>query len=164
MEDSIERLDRHDEQILSDVRELYARLDPCPAGLTDRIKFALTVQALNADVAELTKGVPTGVRSEGIGSPALTGTITFTTPERSIVVSASDAGEGRRRVDGWVTGGAASVELHSVDPRQEVQRVIVDDDGRFVFDRVQPGPVWFLIRSEPNDPDGRPVLTPTFTL
>ena len=30
-----------------------ARIDPVPAGLTDDVKFALTVHALHAEVAEL---------------------------------------------------------------------------------------------------------------
>ncbi len=177
----MEALDAMDERILQDVRELYARLDPVPAGLTDRIKFALTVQALNAEVAELTRGgAPAGMRSADRSSaPALTGTITFATQSRSIVISASETVDGRRRVDGWVSGGPAVVEVHEVgdeaagreadesepgSAEPSVRSTQVDDHGRFVFESLRPGPVYFVVRRSPEDPDERPVLTPTFTL
>lgn len=208
-EQFLEALDDRDQRILDEVRELYARWDPCPAGLNERIKFALTVQALNAEVAELTRGGATaGVRSErewydGSGLPdagedagadgavggaagvadgvsgkssagrrpdpgqpaaALTGTITFTTQTRTIVISASEVADGVRRVDGWITGSPATVELHEVGGQARTQQVDADEHGRFVFEAVRPGPVYFVIHANPAGQDDRPVLTPTFTL
>ena len=48
-------LDESDVALLAALRALHAELDPVPAGLTDDVKFALTVQALHAEVAELTR-------------------------------------------------------------------------------------------------------------
>lgn len=164
----IDALDDKDQRILDEVRELYARLDPCPAGLTERIKFALTVQALNAEVAELTRGEAlTGVRSDQAGAaPALTGTISFSTQSLTLGISASEASEGFRRIDGWVTGWPPPVliEIHEVGADAPMQTVEADEHGRFVFESVRSGPVYFRIRRVPEDPDERPVLTPTFTL
>lgn len=163
----IDALDALDQRILDEVRELYARLDPCPAGLTDRIKFALTVQALNADVAELIRSeAPAGVRSEQAGTaPALTGTISFSTRSVTIGISTSEATEGLRRIDGWVTGWpAALIEVHELGSEAPIRTVTADEHGRFVVESVRSGPVFFVVRRLPADPDERPVLTPTFTL
>ena len=46
--------DATDAAILRELREIQSRIDPCPAGLAEQITFALTVQALQAEVAELT--------------------------------------------------------------------------------------------------------------
>ena len=46
-------LDEADRRVLAAVRELFSRTDPMPSGLTDRLKFEITLAALNAEVAEL---------------------------------------------------------------------------------------------------------------
>jgi len=46
-------LDDLDRIILDTVAEFFRAADPVPAGLTEDIKFALTVQAMHAEVAEL---------------------------------------------------------------------------------------------------------------
>ena len=46
-------LDDFDSTILDTVAEVFRAADPVPAGLAEDIKFALTVQALHAEVAEL---------------------------------------------------------------------------------------------------------------
>jgi len=50
-------LDDLDRSILDTVAEVFRAADPVPAGLTEAIKFALTVQAMHAEVAELQRGV-----------------------------------------------------------------------------------------------------------
>ena len=58
-------LDESDVALLAALRALHAELDPVPAGLTDDVKFALTVQALHAEVAELTRLSADEVRIDG---------------------------------------------------------------------------------------------------
>ena len=57
-------LDGTDTLVLGAVRELFSRTDPMPSGLTDRIKFELTLAALHAEVAELQELTHTGVRAD----------------------------------------------------------------------------------------------------
>ena len=59
-----EPLDTLDEQVLLTVRNMHARLDPVPSGLTDRIKFELTLAALHAEIAELQRVSLAGVRAD----------------------------------------------------------------------------------------------------
>ena len=117
-------LDGTDTLVLGAVRELFSRTDPMPSGLTDRIKFELTLAALHAEVAEF-----------------------------------SPAGEGARpgtvRIDGWVTGGPATVELRAGEKSIAAE---ADANGRFSVDEVPRGPVRFILR--PVDARGRPVITP----
>lgn len=152
-------LDARDERILAEVRELFSRLDPTPADLPERIKFALTVQALQAEIAELTS--PQLALTRGMGEPDETATVTFSTEAVSIMLSMSAAGSGTgTRVDGWLTCGAAEIEL--TDSQGQVRRTRADEGGRFAFDAIPAGPTRLLVR----DVSGlsRPIITRTFTI
>ena len=151
-------LDGMDTLVLAGVRELFSRTDPMPSGLTDRIKFELTLAALHAEVAELQELTLTGVRADS-NSFTPTESVTFTSSTLSLMVSISPAGEDARpgmvRIDGWVTGGPATVELRA---GEESMSADVDANGRFSVDEVPRGPVRFILR--PLDARGRPVITP----
>ena len=62
--------DSTDEAVLRELRETAARLDPCPADLAERVKFALTVQALQAEVAQLTSQPELVSRTSATQEPA----------------------------------------------------------------------------------------------
>lgn len=149
--------DATDAAILRELREIQARIDPCPAGLVERITFALTVQALHAEVAELTStaGLLTRAAVEDAEEAV---TVTFSAESMSIMLTVSDAGPGRARIDGWLTGGGAEVEL--TGPDGATTRTLADPDGRFVLDAVPRGAARLLVRRGQE----RPVLTPTFVL
>jgi hypothetical protein len=78
----------------------------------------------------------------------------------SLMVTVGPAGEGvppdTVRIDGWVTGAAAAVELRVGTTSLLAE---VDETGRFVLDGVPHGSARFVLR--PADPDERPVITPT---
>lgn len=151
-------LDGTDTLVLGAVRELFSRTDPMPSGLTDRIKFEFTLAALHAEVAELQELTLTGVRADS-ASFTPTESVTFTSSTLSLMVSISPAGEGARpgtvRIDGWVTGGPATVELRAGEKSIAAE---ADANGRFSVDEVPRGPVRFILR--PVDARGRPVITP----
>ena len=153
-----EPFDSTDEALLRELRETAARLDPCPADLTERIKFALTVQALQAEVAELTSQAGLVSRSSATQEPAEATTVTYSTDSLSIMVSVSREGTGRARLDGWVTCGPAEVELDLAE--DGTRRVTADGDGRFVLTDLPHGLAHLLVRPA----QGRPVVTPQFTL
>lgn len=159
-------LDEVDAGLLRELRETANRVDPIPAGFTDRVKFALTVQALHAEVAELTQGDLALTRG---GDGALEGdvdgdaadqtsTMTFSSDSVSIMVTVTPDGSGDlARVDGWLTCDTAEVEL--LRPTGPSRTVSVTD-GRFVIAEVRPGPAQLVVRPA----SGRTVITPTFTL
>lgn len=157
-------LDEVDDGVLRELRETANRVDPLPAGFTDRVKFALTVQALHAEVAELTQGDLALTRGEGVdvdgdGEMAdQTSTMTFSSDSVSIMVTVTPQGGGElARIDGWLTCDTAEVEL--VRPTGPASTVRVTD-GRFVIEEVAPGPARLVVHPA----SGRPVVTPTFTL
>ena len=155
-----EPLDATDVAILGQVRSLLTAVDPVPADLTDQVRFALTVQALHAEVAELTRGDQLAVRggetAEGVES------VTFTAASVSLMVSAKPSSDGRTtRVDGWVTRGGAVVEVVVGDDRRTITS---DDHGRFSVDDLPRGRTYFVIRVDPDDEAVRPVITPEVNL
>lgn len=155
---STESLDHVDATVLRALRRLHARLDPVPAGLTDDVKFALTVQALHAQVAELTR---VGADDALVRSVDYTRaeTLTFTGGPFTAMVTVVATGPDEVRVDGWVTGGPVRVELRE---RDRMTSVDVEEEGRFVLDGVRRGLVQFVLH--PVDGDVKPVITPAIEL
>lgn len=151
-------LDSADEAILRELREIASRLDPCPADLTERVTFALTVQALQAEVAQLTSQAELVSRSFATQEPAEATTVTYSTEGLSIMITVTPDGVGRMRLDGWLTCGEAEVELDL--GAGGTRTVLADSDGRFVLADLPHGVAHLLVRP----PEGRPVVTPQFTL
>jgi hypothetical protein len=150
-----EPLDELDARILAGIADILGSADPVPAGLADDVKFALTVQALHAEVAELQRvGAETALaRSEY----TRTQTMTFSAEALSVMVTLSPIDADEVRVDGWVTGHESPVR---VELRAEARTIAaeVDDDGRFTIDPAPRGLVRFVFLPEG---DVRPVITPT---
>lgn len=153
-----DRIDVTDMRILAEVRELCARVDPPPAGLADRCKFALTVQALQAEVAELISAPEPALR--GNGTYARTETVTFGTSTVTLMVRIAPSGPDAVRLDGWVTRPPAHVEVRGGGGVR--REAVTDRTGRFVLEDFPRGPAHFVVRT--SDPAGRPVITPTVDL
>lgn len=154
-------IDERDLATIAQVRDLYAHADPVPAGLGERLKFAISVQALQAEVAELmdaallaTRGSEAGVEATRIDS------VTFAAASVSLMVSVSqgEGPEGHVRIDGWVTKPRSIIEAVLGDRTVNARS---DANGRFVVHDVPHGPIHFIIRVDPSDPDVRPVITPS---
>lgn len=149
-------MDQRDVELLGQVRALFGRLDPVPAGLTERVKFALTVQALHAEVAELVALAPALVR--GPTQAETVPAVSFRTDSLSIMLTVTASGPGPARIDGWLTCGAATVEVTGSDG--VVREGSADEGGRFVVDDVPRGTARLLVHQV----DARPVITPEFTV
>ncbi len=155
IEPTLQPLDQFDERVLAGVREVHARLDPAPAELADDIKFALSIQALHAEVAELTR---LGAEGSLVRSVDYTRaeTLTFTSDTLSVMVTITALDAEHVRLDGWATGAVGfEVELRQ---RSQSSTTTADDDGRFAFASVAHGMVQFVFR--PADDGLRPVITP----
>ncbi|PJI94936.1 carboxypeptidase-like regulatory domain-containing protein [Luteimicrobium subarcticum] len=152
-----EPLDADDERILAEIGRLALLVDPVPVDLADRSLFAMTLAALETEVMTLELvPEPTGVRAET--APTQARTITFTSTSRTVMITVAPGIDGVR-IDGWIAPtGEVDIELHR--PHGEVLTTRTDDDGRFAFDAVAPGPASLVARPE----DGPAVSTPVIEL
>lgn len=152
-------LDELDGRLMTEIASLYSVIDPVPTDLVERLKFAMTLDALNAELAELQQLPLEAVGARGIGTSEVK-TLTFTSDSLTTMVSIGPAGPDRVRIDGWCAPGAGvQVELRQVDI---VQTVSADEDGRFVFEDVPHGLTRFKIQL--TDPTHPPVVTPAVEL
>ena len=158
-------IDARDLANLGQVRDLFAHADPVPSDLAERIKFAITVHALHAEVAELMDSALLVTRgTDAKVEPTPTDSVTFTAASVSLMVSAgpsdADDADDRVRVDGWVTVPGAQVEAVTTEGSSSV---VSDANGRFVLDDLPHGPVHFVV-TDPGNDDMRPVITPTIQI
>ncbi|MGH8793921.1 MAG: hypothetical protein ACRDXX_14910, partial [Stackebrandtia sp.] len=158
-------IDEVDMANLSAVRELYDEIDPLPDGLTERVRFALSLEHLDAEVARLVeKDALAGVRS-GSETAEETRSIIFECSALSVMISVSPAAGDLVRVDGWLSPeGEYRVELRT--PQRQF-RTAADATGRFVIEEVPRGIFRMVIRpSERNVREGMPpvVITPSVVL
>ncbi|MGW6935116.1 carboxypeptidase regulatory-like domain-containing protein [Lentzea sp. NPDC054927] len=147
-----------DTAVLSELNRLVDELDPPPADLVDRVKFAIALESLDVEVARWERaGSFAGVRG------GQTGTITFTVDNLTLMVNFTSTGS-RHRIDGWlVPAGEHTVEVRVADHQSSLTQA--DDGGRFVLSDVPTGTTQILVhlvnsRGEP----GRTVVTPTIML
>ena len=145
------------------VRDLFAHADPIPADLWERMKFALTVQALHAEVAELMDSALQTTRSAYISAePTPVESVTFTAANVSLMVSVVPAELPERvRVDGWVTVPGSTVDAVTAE---STTSAVSDANGRFVLDDLPHGPIHFVIFTDPANKEIRPVITPTIQI
>jgi hypothetical protein len=154
-----EPIDDLDVAALRRMAGIYDALDPVPRGMIERIQFAMTLEALHAEVAELQHSAGlAGVRS---GEATETQTVTFTSPSLTTMVTITPTGADEVRIDGWVAPGAVlDVELRVVG---SVLTTRSDGDGRFVFDAVPRGMAQFVLRPLEGS-SHPPVVTPSIDL
>ena len=149
-------LDGSDAIVLSMIADLYSYLDPVPPDLVDRLQFSITLDALNAELAELQQ-LPEAALASRAEQTSLVKTLTFTSDSLTTMVAISPDGPDRVRIDGWIAPGAeATVELHQGALTRQVS---ADADGRFVFEDLAHGLTRFVVR--PAEPAAHPpVMTP----
>lgn len=151
-------IDDTDLEVLARAARLFDALDPMPPRLPERIAFGLTLDALEAEVAELQRvGELTGVRAD---AGADVQSVTFTSSTLTTMVTITPAAADHVRIDGWVApGGGVHVELRIVDQTLETT---ADSDGRFVFGDVPRGLAQFVLR--PPSGSSGPVVTPSLEI
>jgi hypothetical protein len=154
-----EPVDAEDLRALATLRSIVLASDPVPPDLAERSKFAMTVQALEAEVAEImmTTAQTAGVRSAVYDRAA---TITFSSDQVSAMISIEVIDGSTARLSGWVSSGPTSVELRE---RSRTQTTQTDAEGRFTFASVERGLVHLLLRRL-DRPESRPVITPAIEI
>lgn len=148
-------MDGDDERALELIRAHLAVMDPVPVDLAERVKFAMTVASLEAEVAHLMNesSLAGTVRTTEYDRAT---TVTFESDGLSIMVTLEEADRGTTTVRGWVTSPGAEVELRE---RSRSATTTADGEGRFVFEGIERGTVHLVIR-HPDEPGTRPVITP----
>lgn len=152
-----EPLDAYDDALLTKMAEFYSAADPVPAHLADELIFAISLEAMHAELASLVEPDLAMAAARSAVQPTEVKTLTFSSDSLTTMVTISPSGPDRVRIDGWAAPGAgASVEL-----RQGAASLFAtaDDDGRFVFEDVAHGMTRFVVR--PADESAHPpVVTP----
>lgn len=148
-------LDDLDLRALATLRAVWQASDPVPSGLAERAKFAMSVAALEAEVAEITT---TTAELAGVRTTAYdrAGTVTFSSDRLSAMITIEVVDGTKARISGWVTTGPTAVELRE---RSGTQETTTDEAGRFTFAAVERGLVHLVMRRL-DEPDGKPVITP----
>jgi hypothetical protein len=151
-------LDAVDLHLLDVLRHIHQDLDPVPGDLVDRVKFAMTVAALEADVAEIVSSATLEtVRGTDYDRAD---TVTFASDGLSVMVSIEHGATTRSDIVGWVSEGDVEVELRE---RGRTRTTVVDEDGRFTFTGVERGLVNFVLRRRA-DAASPPIITPAIEL
>ena len=144
-----------DETLLADLDRMIDEFDPVPAGLVERIQFAIALEDLDVEVAHWERADSlAGVRGGDQG------TITFTVSDLTVMINLTRIGE-NNRIDGWlVPAGEHSVEVRVAEHGS--RETTSDEGGRFVLDGVPRGTTQIVIQLD--GPPARTVVTPTVLL
>jgi hypothetical protein len=151
-------LDPLDARVLDRLRHLHELLDPVPADLVDRVKFAMSVAALEAEVAEIVSSATLEtVRGTEYDRAD---TVTFASDGLSVMVSIEHGATTKVDIIGWVSEAEVEVELRE---RERTRTAVVDEEGRFTFSGVERGLVSFVLRRRA-DSSAPPIITPAIEL
>ena len=153
-------LDDRDGRSLATLRRIYEVGDPVPPSLIDRVKFAITLDDLEAEVARLQRESVPELASARSEEALKARSVTFTSDTITTMVTITPVAGGVR-LDGWAAPGAfVEVELRIGDATRSTT---ADEDGRFVFDDVPSGFAQFVMRM-PGEGAEHPVVTPAIEL
>ncbi|HWE92269.1 MAG TPA: carboxypeptidase regulatory-like domain-containing protein [Pseudonocardiaceae bacterium] len=148
-----------DAVLLAELADLLDTADPVPAGLTDRIGFAMDLEHLDVEVA---RWEPMD-RLTGVRGHAAPSTITFTIEELTVMVTLAPAVQGHR-FDGWVVPSGE----HRIEVRvngHNAMTTAADEGGRFALADVPSGLTQILVHiTVPGGQRPRTVITPTIML
>jgi hypothetical protein len=155
-----EPLDDADFVVLDGIRELFETLDPMPADLPERIRFALALRDLEIEVARLAEEDQLVVAARGTEQSR---TITFDSDSLTIMIRIDANRDGTVRVDGWLAPPQCRrVEMKTAaDPLTTAS----DSQGRFAFAQVQRGTAQLIVHpAETASGATRSVVTPALII
>jgi hypothetical protein len=156
-------LDASDLRLLHDIALMYDEADPVPDDLVDRVRFALALDEVFEEVAEMTRepADASGVRSDLAGA-VRSDTLTFSSERLTAMVTLSPGTGGRVRIDGWVSPlGRRRVDVRMQGSQQQVR---TDEAGRFAVDDLRESFVQLVFHALDDDHDDELVVTPLFKL
>lgn len=141
------------EPIFTDLRAMYEVLDPPPERLAEAMIAAIAAEDLDADyelLSLLSRSTElVGTRGSGVI------TIEFSHDETSVLLRVATVDDTTRRVDGWVTGTAATEARLTAGDQTFTAEVT---DGRFEFDDLPAGLIRIYFSGDTE------LATPTFEI
>jgi hypothetical protein len=147
-----------DTELLAQLRSMWERLDPPPAGLTDKMIAAIELNSLDFEYELLALTQPADAMA-GARSASDASTMTFGGEEVTVMVHVTRLGSGRLRLDGWVAPATpARLEIRNRDGRDES---FVDASGRFSLPDVPSGMTRLVLH--PTDTSGHHLSMPFAT-
>ena len=125
-----------DAELLAELARLYTALDPPPAGLADRILFALELDGIDHELARIEERL---VGADGARSAEHSSTVTFASDSLTVMITIMAVPTEGVRLDGWAApADAVSVELRT---GQGSRFTTTSSAGRFEFDGLAHGRV-----------------------
>jgi hypothetical protein len=136
-------LDAENRRLLGEVRQLWVEADPVPPALADRIRFAVRLARLDAELTSM----PVELEVTSARGDETTRVLTFERNGLTILLNVTRNETGTVRVDGWLAPPAChEVELLTTAGPRTTR---CDCDGRFVIEDAQAGMARLAVR-----PDG----------
>jgi len=136
-------LDELDSVILGQLRAAHDRVDPPPADLDDRVRFALRLADADVSVFRRAEDSLAGAGARGSGLR----TVSFEAGELTILLTVSANPGGTVRLEGWLAPAAPlRVEVRLAD--SAAYQGFADADGWFAFDSVPPGLAQLVVHQE----------------
>ncbi len=155
-------VDDVDAHLLEVMRGIYEVGDPVPPSLIDRVKFAITLDDLEAEVARLQREAVPELAAARSDDVLKAHTVTFTSETLTTMVTITPLASGGVRLDGWASpGGGLDVELRVGEASHHT---VADEDGRFVFEEVARGLAQFVLRPRVHGEAENRVITPAIEL
>ena len=124
---------------------MWSIWDPVPTGLAERVLVRLAAADVDYEYALLAL-TSRETTLAGARAPDQVLTFSFESEDLSMVIRVSEVGDGKCRIDGWVSP-ARSMTV-SVVQGGVTQQVRVEDAGRFEFPEVPSGPARFLLHPD----------------
>jgi len=136
-----------DEVLLDDIRKLLKALDPVPSHLSDRIRLALALRDLDAELARFASPAEdVALAARGAEQSRI---VTFDSDSLTIMIRVDANPDGTARVDGWLAPPhPRPVEMKLTDSSITVT---ADELGRFVFGSVPRGTAQLIVRPQEID-------------
>jgi len=159
-------IDTLDDAALRGLRTLHEQRDPVPTGLVERVRFAISLDQLEAEVAQLQRSAAPELVSRSdldqVDGAQKAHSVTFTSDTVTTMVTITPVDAASVRLDGWAAPGAGlQVELRVGD---RSHHTTADEDGRFVFDQVEHGMAQLVLRPGDSSSGQRPVVTPALEI
>jgi hypothetical protein len=156
------QLDDFEFAMLDGIRAIFEQVDPMPAGLPERIKFALAMRGLETEVARLAaEEDPRLVAARGTEASR---TVTFDSASLTIMIRIDSNKNGTVRIDGWL----APPQRREIEMETSTETLggCSDEQGRFAFADVPQGPARLVVRGAEQDQSGggSSVVTPALVL
>lgn len=155
LRDAVEPFDEADADVLDQLRAAFEERDPVPDGLTDWVTLALSLDAVDVQIARV---APPPLALSTRANEDTAHTITFENNDVTVMLRLEEHVDAHLRVDGWIApAGAFDVELRT---GERVLSTTADEFGRFAFDQVARGLAHIVLRPLPaQEEGGRAIVT-----